>query len=82
MVCSDYMQTSGLVMMTSGRNYAKELVRERHIAKAIRIAVFEKCHQVSTSAKHLLTLIFDGKAPKSDHSRIFRALKMKSGAIC
>lgn len=40
--------------------YAKELVRERHIAKAIRIAVFEKTEDV-TARKELFKLIYGGK---------------------
>lgn len=45
-------------------NLAKELVRERHIAKAIRIAVFDKVEQ-ETERISLFTAIFNGKSPKS-----------------
>jgi hypothetical protein len=51
------------------RKFAKELVRERHIAKAIRVAVFETCSG-EQERKTLLTLIFDGKEPKSNLSDI------------
>ena len=43
---------------------AKNLFRERHIAQAIRIAVFEK-GQSESERMELLTKIFSGKAPKS-----------------
>jgi hypothetical protein len=46
------------------KNFAKELVRERHIAKAIRVAVFEK-HSTESERKKWLTLLFGGKEPKS-----------------
>jgi hypothetical protein len=46
------------------RHLARELVRERHIAKAIRMAVFENCTDPS-ERKSLLTLLFDGKEPKA-----------------
>jgi len=49
--------------------FAKELVRERHIAKAIRVAVFETRTEDS-GRKDLLTRIFDEKEPKSDLSDI------------
>ena len=45
-------------------NFARKLVRERHVAKAIRIAVFEKSAE-NTARTTLLTDIFGGKAPKS-----------------
>jgi hypothetical protein len=45
--------------------YAKNLVRERHIAKAIRMAVFEKVH-TDEQRNLLLTTIFGGKTPKSN----------------
>ncbi|MBN1158368.1 MAG: hypothetical protein JXA61_03220 [Bacteroidales bacterium] len=44
--------------------YAKKLVRERHIAKAIRIAVFDKVSDESDRLE-LLAKIFDGKQVKS-----------------
>jgi len=46
------------------RQFARELVRERHIAKAIRVAVFENCTG-EADRKSLLTLIFDGKEPRA-----------------
>ena len=51
------------------RIFAKELVRERHIAKAIRVAVFE-AYSGELERKALLTRIFDGKEPKSKLSDI------------
>jgi hypothetical protein len=50
-------------------HFAKELVRERHIAKAIRVAVFSAC-QGEGERKELLTRIFGAKEPKSDLSDI------------
>lgn len=47
------------------KRYAKELVRERHIAKAIRIAVFEKVAD-ATNRKQLFNLIYGGKECKVD----------------
>lgn len=46
------------------RRLAKNLFRERHIAQAIRIAVFEKA-EGDSERKDLLTIIFSGKEPKS-----------------
>jgi hypothetical protein len=43
---------------------AKNLFRERHIAQAIRIAVFEKAKS-EMERKELFTKIFSGKEPKS-----------------
>jgi hypothetical protein len=51
------------------RKFAKELVRERHVAKAIRVAVFEACSG-EQERKELLTRIFGGKEPKSALSDI------------
>ncbi len=47
------------------KNYARELVRERHIAKALRIAIFNK---LSSREDRLafLTLLYDGKEPKAN----------------
>jgi len=47
------------------KNFAKNLFRERHIAKAIRIAVFEKEYS-ENGRKELLSKIFKGKEIKSD----------------
>jgi hypothetical protein len=49
--------------------FAKELVRERHIAKAIRVAVFESL-EGEQERNALMTRIFDGKEPKSNLSDI------------
>ncbi len=46
------------------RKLAKNLFRERHIAQAIRIAVFDKT-SVETERKQLFAKIFSGKEPKS-----------------
>ncbi len=46
------------------RNYAKELVRERHLAKAIRIAVFER-YAADDDRMALFSRIFKGIGPKS-----------------
>lgn len=45
--------------------YAEELVRERHIAKAIRIAVFEK-YADEADRKAFFVKLYDGKAVKAD----------------
>ncbi len=47
------------------KNMAKNLFRERHIAKAIRLAVFEKENN-EKGRKELLSKIFTGKDVKSD----------------
>lgn len=49
--------------------YAKELVRERHLAKAIRIAVFEQALEVN-ERKALLAKIYGGKESKVDVANI------------
>ena len=46
------------------KRLAKNLFRERHIAQAIRIAVFEKVKD-ENERKKLFTKIFSGKEPKS-----------------
>lgn len=46
------------------KRLAKNLFRERHIAQAIRIAVFDKAKSES-ERKDLFTKIFSGKEPKS-----------------
>jgi hypothetical protein len=51
------------------RKFAKELVRERHIAKAIRVAVFSAC-MGEQERKELLTRVVGGKEPKSNLSDI------------
>jgi hypothetical protein len=45
--------------------YARDLVRERHIAKALRIAIFDKFLTVS-ERKAFLAELFDGKEPKAN----------------
>jgi hypothetical protein len=49
---------------TIRKNFARELVRERHIAKAIRVAVYERFTS-DAHRKALLTILFGGKEPKS-----------------
>ncbi|MBL7112904.1 MAG: PHP domain-containing protein [Bacteroidales bacterium] len=49
------------------RVFAKDLVRERHIARAIRSKVFEK-YQSAEDRRTFLSKIFDGKEVKSDLS--------------
>ena len=51
------------------RRYAKELVRERHIAQAIRIAVFDQC-RTDPERNALLTRIFEDRSPKSPLTEI------------
>jgi hypothetical protein len=51
------------------KQFAKELVRERHIAKAIRIEVFEKASS-DQDRKELFKLIYGGKDSKVDMSDI------------
>lgn len=46
------------------RNLARNLVRERHVAKAIRMAVYER-YPDDPERVALLTAIFDGRSPKS-----------------
>jgi hypothetical protein len=50
-------------------HYAKELVRERHIAKAIRMAVFDK-FSTDHERMALMSDIFDGNKPKSQFTDI------------
>lgn len=47
------------------KNYARDLVRERHIAKALRISIFEK-FPAADECKAFLTKLYDGKEPKAD----------------
>ena len=51
------------------KNFAKELVRERHIAKAIRTAVINKYDKYAERIS-LLAAIFGGKSPRSQLSDI------------
>jgi hypothetical protein len=51
------------------KKYARELVRERHIAKAIRVAVFEKAES-ETERKELFKLIYGGKDSKMNMNDI------------
>ncbi|WP_076930888.1 PHP domain-containing protein [Proteiniphilum saccharofermentans] len=43
----------------------KGQVRERHLAKALRISVYDACDNDETRIKELLELLFDGKTLKS-----------------
>ena len=66
--------------------FAKELVRERHIARAIKFAVFEKRRNDEEKVA-LLTTIFNGKAPKSAMSDLpgleneIRSNLLKAGGV-
>jgi hypothetical protein len=51
------------------KKFAKELVRERHLAKAIRVAVFEK-KKDENGRKELFKLIYGGKDSKVDMNDI------------
>jgi hypothetical protein len=63
---------------------AKNLFRERHIAQAIRIAVFEKV-KTEKERKDLFTQIFSGKEPKSEINNVagleneIRGILLKAG---
>ena len=46
-------------------NYAKDLVRERHIAQALRIAIFEKFPTIA-DRRTFLSALYDGKEPKAN----------------
>lgn len=47
------------------KNYARDLVRERHIAKALRISIFNR-FQDNRERKAFLSALFDGKEPKAN----------------
>jgi hypothetical protein len=47
------------------KNYARDLVRERHIAKALRISIFEK-YQTPDERTAFLSKLYDGKEPKAN----------------
>lgn len=47
------------------KNYARDLVRERHIAKALRIAIFQKYGAIP-ERKAFLSELYDGKEPKAN----------------
>ena len=47
------------------KNYARDLVRERHIAKALRIAIFEKFPSIA-GRKEFLSALYEGKEVKAD----------------
>lgn len=49
------------------QDFAKELVRERHIAKALRIRIFEQ-YQTPDERKSFLTVLYGGKEPKANLS--------------
>lgn len=66
--------------------YAQDLVRERHIAKAIRIKIDEK-YQSEADKKELYTKVYSGKEPTSDLNDIaqvegeIRSNLLKKGGI-
>lgn len=66
-------------------NLTKGSVRERHLAKALRLKVYENCGDNPTCIKNLLKEIFDGKELKSDTENLagieneIRANLLKSG---
>jgi hypothetical protein len=68
------------------KNYAKMLVRERHIARAIRMAVFDRFREDKERGR-FLTTIFDGKEPRSAMNDIpgleneIRGNLLKAGGI-
>jgi len=68
------------------KKFAQELVRERHVAKAIRVAAFEKATN-ETARKELFKLIYGGKDTKVDINDIpaleneIRGNLLKSGGI-
>ncbi len=47
-------------------NLTRGSVRERHLAKALRLKVYENCGDAPTDIKNLLEEIFDGRELKSD----------------
>lgn len=47
------------------KNYARDLVRERHIAKALKIAIFQKFPMLTERIAFLSTL-YEGKKPKAN----------------
>jgi len=71
--CNDWFLALNLDIrldyMTIRRNFAKELVRERHIAQAIRAAVFERFNTESEKVS-CLSLVFGGKELKFDINNI------------
>ena len=66
-------------------NLSKGSVRERHLAKALRLKVYENSGDNPTSIKNLLEEIFDGKELKSDTENLagveneIRANLLKAG---
>lgn len=47
------------------KNYARDIVRERHIAKALRISIFQEFSTIG-ERKAFLTTLYDGKEPKAN----------------
>ncbi|MCX6223250.1 MAG: hypothetical protein NTV01_00605 [Bacteroidia bacterium] len=47
------------------KKYAQDLVRERHIAKALRISIFQKFPAIA-GRKAFLSALYDGKEPKAN----------------
>jgi len=68
-------------------NLTKGSVRERHLAKALRLKVYENCDDNPTCIKNLLREIFGGKELKSDTDNLagveneIRANLLKSGGL-
>lgn len=66
-------------------NLTRGSVRERHLAKALRLKVYENCGDNPTCIKNLLKEIFDGKELKSDTENLagveneIRANLLKAG---
>lgn len=67
-------------------NHTKGMVRERHIARAIRLVVFAK-YKVDTARNQVLARIYDGKIPSADVNDPaavegeIRSVLLKSGGI-
>lgn len=51
-------------------NLTKGSIRERHLAKALRLKVYESCSNDNESIKHLFKNLFDNKELKSDTSNV------------
>ncbi len=45
-------------------------LRERHLARALRMKVYETCHNEEAEIQSLLTKLFDGKTMKSSVNKI------------
>ena len=66
-------------------NLTKGSIRERHLAKALRLKVYEKCNNDATCIKRLLNELFNGKELKSEVENVagveneIRANLLKAG---